>query len=59
MKHGVIYVGLAVDTEVEALLDGGLDDEVVHVLHSVRAGHVVVTEVETLGYRAYVTCRTL
>ena len=30
------------DTEVETLLDGGLD-EVVHILHSVKSGRVVVT----------------
>ena len=46
------------DTEVEALLDGGLD-EVVHVLNLIRSGRVVVTEVETLSYNTFVTCRAL
>ena len=62
--HSVIFTevetrGLAVDTEVVALLDGGLDEEVDHVLHSVRAGHIVVARVETLSYRASVTYRAL
>ena len=51
--------GRAVDTEVVALLDGGRAEEVDHVLHSVRAGRVVVAGVETLSYRASETYGTL